>query len=335
VRRYVTIDRRRFGAGLAAGATLPLVSRLSVGTALAQTSGSGPWAELDALTAEAEKLGLSAPAMSLGPQVTGEGYNELLPAVIDFMDNVDISRAEVPTAGPEQVDGLLERASEILRQARNAERSPKEVEPDVEAPGAAPRKPPPTLEEATPEYRELFATCKIRDEKRSEVQWYVSKVTDLTRRKSYETVFEETCVPWFVVAIIHGMEGGFDWLSHIHNGDPLKNKTFQVPANRPDPWNPPSDWASSAVDAMKWDKLADIQDWTLPRMLYSWEKYNGWRSRTEKGIHTPYLWSYSNHYTKGKFVKDGVWDGNAVSKQCGAGVMLKALVEAGAIPMPA
>jgi lysozyme family protein len=165
--------------------------------------------------------------------------------------------------------------------------------------------------------------------------WYVSKIADPTRRKAYEQVFEETCVPWYVVAIIHGMECSFDMNSHLHNGDSIKAKTKQVPANRPNPWLPPSDWVSSAVDALKYDKLHEQADWSLPRILYRWEGYNGWRSRLLHKINTPYLWSFSNHYTKGKFVADNVWDANAVSKQCGAAVMLKGLVEAGHIATPA
>ena len=49
------------------------------------------------------------------------------------------------------------------------------------------------------------------------------------------------------------------------------------------------------------------------------------------GINSPYLWSYFNHYTKGKFVADHKYDPNAVSKQCGTAVMLKALETAGIV----
>jgi lysozyme family protein len=65
-------------------------------------------------------------------------------------------------------------------------------------------------------------------------------------------------------------------------------------------------------------------DWTEAAMLYRWEKYNGWGYRS-RGIHTPYLWSFSEHYTKGKFVRDGVYDSNAVSRQPGASALLKAI----------
>ena len=63
-------------------------------------------------------------------------------------------------------------------------------------------------------------------------------------------------------------------------------------------------------------------------MLYLLEKYNGFGYRN-MGKATPYLWSFSNLYEKGKYVADGRFDPEAVSKQCGAGVMLKALLDQG------
>lgn len=48
-------------------------------------------------------------------------------------------------------------------------------------------------------------------------------------------------------------------------------------------------------------------------------------------MRSPYLWSYSNHYSKGKYVRDRVFDPEAVSDQCGAAVLLKALQERGAV----
>jgi lysozyme family protein len=101
-----------------------------------------------------------------------------------------------------------------------------------------------------------------------------------------------------------------------------------VPKGRPPVWNPPNDWLSSAVDALQFQKFTGLTDWSVARALYRWEAYNGWGYR-RKGINTPYVWSFSNHYTKGKFVRDGVFDPNAVSKQCGTAVMLKALQNAG------
>ncbi|MBI5093618.1 MAG: hypothetical protein HZB26_14385 [Candidatus Hydrogenedentes bacterium] len=62
--------------------------------------------------------------------------------------------------------------------------------------------------------------------------------------------------------------------------------------------------------------------------LFQPELYNGWGYRLRNtGVHTPYLWSYSNHYTKGKFVADGTYDPDAVSRQCGAAVLLRRMAE--------
>lgn len=333
--RWAKLDRRQITTGIAASLTLPLTAGFLPSSAAAQTAtaDANAWRDLADLSQEAQRLGLSVPRMSLSASAGGGGYNEIMPAVLNLMDSVEASAADTRATSTE-VDAVLERASEILRTARNAERMARDIAGEGEM-RAAPRVTPPSFESIADDYRKLFAACQINESKRSEVAQYVAKIVDPTRRKPYEQVYEETCVPWYFVAITHGMEASFDMRSHLHNGDTLKNKTVQVPAGRPDPWKPPSDWVSSAVDAMKYDKFHEKSDWDLATCLYRWEAYNGWRSRTLHNINTPYLWSYSNHYTKGKFVADGVWDGNAVSKQCGAAVMLKALVEAGHISPPA
>ena len=47
------------------------------------------------------------------------------------------------------------------------------------------------------------------------------------------------------------------------------------------------------------------------------------------GVPTPYLWSFSNMYVKGKYVADHKFDPNAVSAQCGSALMLKSLQASG------
>lgn len=334
----VTFNRRQVGLGLAASVALPVSARLLPAGAMAQDSNIAAgtaWQQLQDLTAEAQRLGLAVPRMSAAPSAASGAYEEAAPALVDFMDSIEASAGDAPDVATEDVESLIDRASEALRTMRNAEKMPREIEEPGARMGAAAFKIPEFDDKMAEQYRTLFATCEIKDAKRSDVMWAVSKITDPTRRASYDRIYEETCVPWFFVAILHGMEAGFDMNSHLHNGDSLKKKTWQVPAGRPPVWNPPNDWASSAIDAMKYDKLDEKADWDLARMLYRMEGYNGWRSRVLYGINTPYLWSYSQHYTKGKFVADNVWDKDAVSRQCGGAVMLKALVETGAIAPPA
>ena len=68
------------------------------------------------------------------------------------------------------------------------------------------------------------------------------------------------------------------------------------------------------------------QDWTVAGICNLLENYNGTGYRRH-GINTPYLWSYSNQYTQGKYVQDGLWSDVAVSKQMGAAVILRRMKE--------
>jgi lysozyme family protein len=137
-------------------------------------------------------------------------------------------------------------------------------------------------------------------------------------------------MPWQFVGAIHAMETGLRFTRHLHNGDTLSARTVRVPAGRPAQGAPPYDWAASARDALELKALPAWRDWSVAGMLYQLERYNGWGYRRwHPSVPTPYLWSYSNHYERGKYVADGVWDPHAVSKQCGAAVLLRRMVERG------
>lgn len=177
-------------------------------------------------------------------------------------------------------------------------------------------------------YQNLYASCVIRPERAGEVAWHRKKL--LQYRPRYEAVSAKTGVPWWFVGVVHALEASFNFNGHLHNGDPLLSRTVQVPKNRPAVWNPPNDWESSAVDALAYKGFTDLADWSLAITLYRWETYNGF-GYYSRDVNSPYLWSFSTHYTKGKFVADHTYDREAVSKQCGAAVMLKALQEAGVV----
>jgi len=330
------LDRRGFVSSVGAALALPMLMGRSIGAALAQQPGpsaavsANPWRELGAIAAEADRLGLSVPRMSAGVQ-GGVDFNEVMPAVADFMESIEAS-APASRAPAADIERLLAQVSDLLIREHQKERSPHA--PDKDAQPGAQAIPRPSFESLREEYTQRFRDCKIRDEYRSQVNWYVGKLRDDSGREQYNKVAEEVCAPWYFVGIIHAMEASFNFRAHLHNGDPLSRRTVQVPRGLPKEWIPPDDWVSSASDAIRHDKFADEPDWSLPRMLYRWEAYNGFRSRVLHNIKTPYLWSFSNHYDKGKFVADNVWDANATSKQCGAAVMLKALVEGGIIAPP-
>lgn len=182
--------------------------------------------------------------------------------------------------------------------------------------------------ELKPKYEALYASCVIRPERAGEVAWHRKKLGQY--RSRYEAVAAKTGVPWWFVGGVHALEGSFNFNGHLHNGDRLSLRTVQVPKGLPKVWNPPNDWESSAVDALAYKKFLGLTDWDLAVTLYRWESYNGF-GYYAFNINSPYLWSFSNHYAKGKFVADHWYDPEAVSKQCGAAVMLKALENAGIV----
>lgn len=177
------------------------------------------------------------------------------------------------------------------------------------------------------EYARLFGGITLRSEFSDTANWHLTMMKKA--RSRYEGVGNAVGVPWYFIAAIHGLEASFNFRAHLHNGDfPLTARTRQVPSGRPLVWLPPDDWESSAKDALRLLGFANQKDWSLERTLYRLEAYNGFGYR-RLGVPSPYLWSFSNHYERGKFVADGSWSAKARSQQCGAAVMLKLLADAG------
>jgi lysozyme family protein len=179
------------------------------------------------------------------------------------------------------------------------------------------------------EYQDLFNSCETTPSKMADVQSIVGPI--LGKKDRYQAVEDKTPVPWFVVAVIHSLEGDLNFSTHLHNGDSLNQKTVHVPKGRPD-GNPPFAWIDSAADALNFDGLTSRRNWTLAGSLDALEGFNGFGyRRPEINIPSPYLWSFSNHYSKGKFGSDGHFNRDLISEQCGAAVLLKLMVDAGHI----
>ncbi|MGE7471987.1 D-Ala-D-Ala carboxypeptidase family metallohydrolase [Bosea sp. NPDC003192] len=180
------------------------------------------------------------------------------------------------------------------------------------------------------EYEKLFLGSVIREERQHLVAR--SALAALESRSRYEHVGRLTGIPWWFIAGIHMLESQFNFGAHLHNGDSLSARTRRVPKGRPQTGAPPFTWEESALDALNAKKLASLGDWSLARALYRWERYNGVGYRARK-IPSPYLWSFSTVYAKGKFIRDHTFDENAVSQQCGAAVLLKYLHERGELQL--
>jgi len=180
------------------------------------------------------------------------------------------------------------------------------------------------------EYQNLFNTCVVNPARLALVNGVVSRIAP--GRSRYQAVGDPLGIPWYFIGLVHNLEASLNFNCHLHNGDPLTARTVHVPAGRPPAsvGDPPFTWEQSATDALQFQGFANESDWSLPHILYRLEAYNGFGYRRH-GVPTPYLWSFSNHYTRGKFVADGVFDADAVSNQCGAAVVLSQMVHSGLV----
>jgi lysozyme family protein len=175
------------------------------------------------------------------------------------------------------------------------------------------------------EYETLYSSCQVRSTKLVQIDSIIDKIT--ASKKQYKTVESSTQVPWYVIAVIHSLESSLSFTTHLHNGDPLSARTVRVPSGRP-LGNPPFTWSGSAIDALEYDGLSDWDDWSIAGIAFKLEGYNGTGYRKHHpNVKSPYLWSFSNHYTKGKYKFDGIFDPNLVSDQCGGMVLLKRMEE--------
>lgn len=184
----------------------------------------------------------------------------------------------------------------------------------------------PAFDQLKQEYSDLYHSCALKPGKAQEVDAIIGKIS--RQRPHYENAAQLTPnkVPWFVIAIIHSLEASLNLNGHLHNGDPLTAPTVHVPRGRPPGWGPPYEWERSAADALDLDGFTRWNDWSVAGICYKLEGYNGWGSRRH-GINTPYLWSYCQHYSAGKYVADGKWSATTVSNQCGGAVLLHAMAD--------
>jgi lysozyme family protein len=174
------------------------------------------------------------------------------------------------------------------------------------------------------EYQTMFDEMIIDTTKQDEINEAIYLIKQGQSR--YQSMCDNvnTKCEWYAIGIVHFMECSCDFNQHIHNGNPLTAKTFDAPSGRPINGNPPYTWEESCTDWMNLKGWNRWVDWGITDILARLEMNNGLGYR-HHGIATPYLFSYTNLYTSGKYISDGTFDINAVSKQVGAAILLKEL----------
>src|SRR5436190_4339195 len=155
----------------------------------------------------------------------------------------------------------------------------------------------------------------------------LSEITATARRlvaakARYQAVEKVTGVPWYWIACVHERESSQDWKASLAQGDPWNRVSTHVPRGR----GPFTSWEAAAVDALQLDGVSDVKDWTLEKLFYYWELYNGW-GYYNHGIPSPYVWGATSVQRPGKYVADGVWSSTAVDKQLGCAALLRGMMK--------
>jgi lysozyme family protein len=138
-------------------------------------------------------------------------------------------------------------------------------------------------------------------------------------RARYVTVSVRTGVPWWFIAVVHEREASQRWDTQLGQGDPLHSVSVHVPAGR----GPFKTWEDGAYDALVncAPHAAGNHDWSAGAALTMLEQYNG-LGYAAKGQPSPYVWSGTDQYVSGKYVRDGVYDPSAVDVQLGCAGLL-------------
>lgn len=176
----------------------------------------------------------------------------------------------------------------------------------------------PTFAQIGASYRPLWAGMTINPAIVPQADATARRI--LEGKARYQALERQTTVPWFFIGLTHLREANLNWTKYLGNGQPLNRRTTIVPIGR----GPFPTFEAGAIDALQKMGFTSIKDWTLERIAFCLEGFNGYGYRG-KGVNSPYLWAGTNRYTKGKYVADHVFDANVVDKQLGTMAVLARL----------
>ena len=143
-------------------------------------------------------------------------------------------------------------------------------------------------------------------------------------RDRYMNVSVRTGIPYPFIAVTHQRESSQDWTKSLAQGDPWNRVSTHVPAGR----GPFSSWEEAAYDALVncAPHASRNKDWSIGGLLTLLERYNG-TGYVNRGLPSPYIWSGTDQYARGKYVRDGVFDPEAVDKQLGCAGLIMAMMQ--------
>lgn len=163
-------------------------------------------------------------------------------------------------------------------------------------------------------YAEMLKTMQVRPEWQGAIDRAAHAL--LAARDRYKHVEALSGVPWAFIAVLHWRESSGNFAGVLHNGDQIIGTgrlTYRVPAGR----GPFETWEEAAVDALRLKGWRPGMRWTIEDICERAEVYNGLGYRNNGYGPSPYLWSGTNFYDRGKYVSDGNYDPYHVDRQVG------------------
>ena len=176
-------------------------------------------------------------------------------------------------------------------------------------------------------YENNWARLQIRPECLPDAQRQAQRL--LQGQGIYQNVQRRTGVPWWFVGLCHYRESDFNFDTYLGNGQPLGMRTTIVPKGR-GPFSGADAFLDGAIDALRLEGFVGATDWSIARVLYRLEGFNGYGYHA-RGVNSPYLYGGSTCYGPpqargGKFIADHVFDPTIVDTQLGTAVILKSLM---------
>ncbi len=93
----------------------------------------------------------------------------------------------------------------------------------------------------------MFDTCIITEEKYGEADDCLQKI--IKNKDRYYTLSNKFNIPWCFTGILHSSICDCNFKVHLHNGDPLNDRTINIPSGYPKRGRAPFTWEQSAEDA--------------------------------------------------------------------------------------
>ena len=142
----------------------------------------------------------------------------------------------------------------------------------------------------------------------------------------YNKISEETGVPPELIAAFHYRESGCNFNTYLHNGQELGTPTTIVPKDRIF-----NDFAMAAVDALENKQKSSGINLTLDSniitMMTFAEIYNGTGYTDYRDMASPYVYSGTNVYEKGKYTSDKKFNAEVKDKQPGVYMLVMSILE--------